>query len=161
MANSIVQPPPAPTLCRQCGAPLARQSVVCRECGCVPLIEESSAAVTSAFGTAKFHAKRIGRTLITSRFALLWLLAIIPFVMVTPIAVIAYCALMLLRPRSGVTAGELAHLGIIAAVALVNLKLSYDFSQDAIYWLTNWLGQWRDWFLNIRQPQGNPNLRSA
>lgn len=81
--------------------------------------------------------------------------------MVTPFAVLAYCAFMVLRSHSGLAARDMLHLAIIGGVALINLKLSYDFSQDAIYWASNWFAQWRDWLFNFRPPDRNSSIRSA
>lgn len=161
MAQSVAQPPPPPTFCRQCGAPLSRQAIVCRECGCVPLIEDTSAVVSSAVNGARQQARSTLRSIFTNRFALLWLLAVVPFVMVTPFAVLAYCAFMVLRLSSGLTPKDLLHLAVIGGVALINLKLSYDFSHDAISVATSWFTQWRDWLFNLRPPDRNPTFRNA
>ncbi len=161
MAHSVAQPPPPPSLCRQCGAPLSRQAIVCRECGCVPLIEDSSAVVSSAIDGARRQARSTLRSIFTNRFALLWILALVPFVMVTPFAVLAYCAFMLLKPGAGLSPRDMLHLAIIGAVALINLKLSYDFSHDAISAASGWLAHWRDWLFNLRPPDRNPTIRSA
>lgn len=161
MAQSIAKPPPPPTICKQCGAPLSRQAVVCRACGCVPMIEESSIAVKSALVLTLHHARNALRSIITNRFAVLWILALIPFVMVTPFAVLAYCAFMILRPNSALTAKEMLHLAAISGVALVNLKLSYDFGQDAIYWLLQAFRGLRNWIMHTAPPGSNPTIRSA
>jgi hypothetical protein len=81
--------------------------------------------------------------------------------MVTPFAVLAYCAFMILRPSSGLTPRALLHLAVIGGVALINLKLSYDFSHDAISLATSWFTQWRDWLFNLRPPDRNPTIRNA
>lgn len=81
--------------------------------------------------------------------------------MVTPFAVLAYCAFMILRPRSGLTPKDMLHLAVIGGVALINLKLSYDFSHDVISAASIWIAQWRDWLFNLRPPDRNPTIRSA
>ena len=159
MAQSVAPPPP--TLCRQCGAPHSRQAIVCRECGCVPLIEDSSAVFSSAIDGARRRARSTLRSIFINKFALLWLLALVPFVMVTPFAVLAYCAFMILRPRSGLTPKDMLHLAVIGGVALINLKLSYDFSHDVISAASIWIAQWRDWLFNLRPPDRNPTIRIA
>lgn len=83
------------------------------------------------------RVKRVTRLILSNRFALLWILAVIPFVMVTPAAALAYCLIMVLRPGEGASKTELTHLAIIGLVAVVNLKLSYDFGQDAFKWFAD------------------------
>jgi uncharacterized membrane protein len=83
------------------------------------------------------RVRRITRLILSNRFALLWILALIPFVMVTPAAALAYCALMVLRPNAETNRSELIHLAAIGLVSVVNLKLSYDFGQDAFKWFAD------------------------
>ena len=160
MGGPIAQPPPAPILCRQCGAPLQSPPIVCRSCGCVPVIEESSAAIRSGYERLRPSGLRLLKAAATNRFVLLWLLVLVPFVFVTPVAALGYCAFVLLRARPNATTIEAIHLTVIACVAIVNLKLSYDLGQDALLWLGKLPDELWLWLRKARQPR-DPAIRSA
>lgn len=124
------------------------------------MIEDSSAAIRSSYERLRPSGLRLLKAAATNRFVLLWLLVLVPFVIVTPVAALGYCAFVLLRTKPNATALQTIHLTVIACVAVLNLKLSYDLGQDALSWLSRLPDELWLW-LRKAKPPGAPAIRSA
>ncbi len=74
------------------------------------------------------------------RYAVLWLIALLPLAIAPAVAALIYCSWRVLRPPPDDPAGALAHYAVIGAVALGNLVLSYHFGQEALIFLVGWAG---------------------
>jgi predicted nucleic acid-binding Zn ribbon protein len=133
-------PPPPQRHCAACGAPVPMQAVICPACGVILAVEATDARIRK--GTARLHARMRDAVMrfLRRRFAVLWLMALLPFAFAPAIAALGYCSWRVLRPAPDEAAGTLAQYAVIGAVALANLFFSYHFGQEALFLLAGWAG---------------------
>ena len=133
-------PPPPARHCTSCGAPVPARAVICPACGVILAVEATDARIRR--NTARLH-KRLREAVmrfLRKRYAVLWLMALLPLAIAPAIAALVYCSWRVLRPGSDDPPRALAQYALIGAVALANLLLSYHFGQEALLTLAGWAG---------------------
>lgn len=145
MVDAMTELPPLPARCRSCGAALVQNAMVCRECGCVPVIENATASIQTTFDKARVWIQSGAKSVLANRFALLWIMALIPGIMATAFAALIYCVVMVFRRGSVAERRDLLAYSAIAFVALINLRLSYVLLHDISVWLSSYLDATLGW----------------
>ena len=111
--------------CPTCAAELENNSV-CYRCGTLPGVEAAVRNAKRSVGTY-WEEKTSGLTRGFKSHHLLWILAIIPFFMLPPLAALIY-AIAAMRKRDGQAKTNVEWLAIISAVNLVvSALLLYKF----------------------------------
>lgn len=135
--------------CPSCAAAVPAGQTACPRCGGFPEIESARIAMANAvnrvFGAAgaRFKARPISRT------ALLWILALTPFLFGPPLIALAILAVTVRRDRAKLTPAQTLNFAAIVLVCLANFGVSAWadalFAQDVVRFVIAMKHAFRDW----------------
>ena len=133
-------PPPPERHCPSCGAPVPARAVICPACGVILAVEATDARIRRDSARLHKHLREAVMRFLRRRYALLWLMALLPLAIAPAVAALVYCSWRVLRPGSEDPPRALAQYALIGAMALANVLLSYHFGLEALMLLAGWAG---------------------
>jgi len=114
--------------------------VVCRNCGCIPPIENATKTVSGALKNFRINSSIGLVKIVSNKFVLLWVMALVPVVMATAFAAALYSAFQILSNRSNIASREVWIYASIFVVALINMKLSFGVLHELMIWGAGYFG---------------------